>query len=266
MRVAEHAVSGLVGGYVSDWGHTLDGPEIAPIRIALLVESEWMRELVTRIVEQQGWQTVPIGARELESPAVASWDLIVIGSAGDAQSLTSIGAKASRNPELPVLIISVDREPQHIADALRSGADDYLVVPFDPEECVARMRALIKRVRATTDRRRNQLVFDFAARTISAGPTHLALSAREWSVLITLLEAEGDPVSIDELSRRIWGDGTHYPTLAAIISRIRRKLDEQRFRAIEVRTFKGRGYAAKFRRASDTLPHHDQRQRIASLR
>jgi two-component system OmpR family response regulator/two-component system response regulator QseB len=103
------------------------------------------------------------------------------------------GAPTGRlpDPATPVLIMTArDHVSARIA-GLDLGADDYLTKPFDPDELAARMRALRRRHagRAEAVLRQGEIEIDPAARTVRRAGQPVELSAREFSVLLALLEA-----------------------------------------------------------------------------
>jgi DNA-binding response OmpR family regulator len=228
----------------------------ARIDIAVLIEAEPIKQLVCDLVQYLGWDWELIDANTLERATEMDWKLVVIGADGPPPSTALLAAKASRNPLTRVLVLAPSREPQQIADILRSGADDYLAIPFDPAECSIRMQALVGRTSLAIERRRHQLAFDFATHTISSGPISVTLSPREWDVLMALLEAEGASVPIETLEQHVWGSQGHEAAVVSTVSRIRQRLVDNDFPAIVVKTERG-GYSATFRRTADTLPRLD---------
>lgn len=142
---------------------------------------------------------------------------------------------------MPVLILSARDAVEHRLQGLQSGADDYLVKPFDLRELAARLHALIRRTQGR------------AAQTICAGPLRLepdngqawldgvsvALSRREIDLLAHLASATGSWVAADRLKQRLFGLGEEGGSnaLNVHIHNIRRKLGSQ---AIE--STRGLGY------------------------
>ena len=227
--------------------------------VAVLVAPKELETLVCDIIRDQDWLCEIITKDVLEQAADAAWSLVILSSSEGAEGLAILSAKASRNHGTRVLAISSERDPQHIADVLRSGADDYLVPPIDPSELAARMQALIGRSFNAPERRRNELQFDFSFRRISSGLMSVSLSSREWDVLMTLLEADGHSMTAEEISWQVWGDGSHGAAVVSTVSRIRHRCNLEEFRAIILRTDRGAGYSASFRRSSDAVPNLQRR-------
>lgn len=223
-------------------------------RIAILSEPGGVRDLILDIALDAGWRPELIDDYDLTRTDPTAWGLIVIVDEAGTSDLARRGAMASRHPQSRVLVVSSNRDPQHVADVLMAGVDDYLIAPFDPQECQARMQSLLTRSPRSADQRRFSLVFDFSKRTIMSGPMFVALPPREWDTLITLLEAEGRSVPANEIEQSTWWDSGSHQTVASTISRIRRRFDSRGFRVIQISTVRGEGYRAVFRRSSDELP------------
>ncbi len=142
---------------------------------------------------------------------------------------------------MPVLILTArDAVPDRVK-GLDSGADDYLVKPFDLSELLARMRALLRRpvgrVRELIEC--SGLRLDPAAHTVEYQGQPVVLSAREFTLLHTLLEQPGIVFSREQLEERLygWGEEVESNTIEVHIHNLRRKLNPK-----VIRTVRGVGY------------------------
>src|SRR5205085_12556403 len=109
------------------------------------------------------------------------------------------------DPATPVLIMTArDQVASRIA-GLDLGADDYLTKPFDPDELAARMRALTRRQarRAQGTIRHGELDVDPPARAVRRGGEPVELSAREFSVLLALLEVRPRVLSRAQIEAKL---------------------------------------------------------------
>lgn len=159
----------------------------------------------------------------------------------DLEGLELMARMRRFEPELPVLVLSARDAIEHRLAGLQSGADDYLVKPFDLRELAARLHALVRRTQGR------------AVQSIEAGPFRLepdsglawlddvpvSLSRREVDLLVHLAAADGRWVSSDALNERLYGLGEEVSSnaLSVHIHNIRRKLGAE---AIE--TARGLGY------------------------
>ncbi|MFD9130479.1 response regulator transcription factor [Kitasatospora sp. NPDC059571] len=131
------------------------------------------------------------------------------------------------------------------AEALDTGADDFLSKPFSYVVLVARLRALARRVGSRAPRVLvlGDLVVDSAARTCTRGGTPVRLTTREFAVLEHLALRAGEVVSKRELLSHIWDVGQDAdPNVVEVhVSAVRRKIDTPFARAA-VQTVRGAGY------------------------
>jgi DNA-binding response OmpR family regulator len=131
------------------------------------------------------------------------------------------------------------------AEALDTGADDFLSKPFSFVVLVARLRALARR---RTDHNLqplelDDLVLDVVTRKCRRGDTEISLSPREFSLLEVLLRHRGEVVSKQELLDRVWGeDFEGDPNVVEVyIGYLRRKIDRP-FDRNDLQTVRGEGY------------------------
>ena len=145
------------------------------------------------------------------------------------------------DPATPVLIMTARDQVAARIEALDLGADDYLTKPFDPDELAARMRALTRRLagRAQSTIRYGEIEIDPASRTVRRAGESVELSAREFSVLVALLEARPRVLSRAQIEAKLYNGASALESNAieVHVHRLRRKLGESL-----VRTVRGVGY------------------------
>lgn len=154
----------------------------------------------------------------------------------------------------PILILTARSRWEDKVSGLEIGADDYLVKPFQNEELVARLRALVRRAAgwAESKLRCGPIVLDTAAKTASVHNEPVELTAFEYKVLEYLMLHTGRVVSKTELSEHLYEDETDRDSnvLEVIVGRLRKKLDPTReMKPIE--TVRGQGYRFRFQRATE---------------
>jgi len=162
----------------------------------------------------------------------------------DGSGTQVLRALRARGSATPVLMLTARSDVDDRVAALDSGADDYLVKPFDLRELEARVRALVRR--SGPDRtgilEYGDLRFDPANSTATAGETTLPLTRRESSLLEILLLNRGRVVPKDRIFERMFSFNDEEVGLNAIetyIGRLRRKLEGSR---VSIRTLRGLGY------------------------
>ena len=141
----------------------------------------------------------------------------------------------------PVLILTArDRIPDRVL-GLDAGADDFIVKPFDLEELGARLRAAARRAtgRAHGDIVHADLRIDPAARLVTQRGQVIALTAREYALLMRLLEHRGRVQSRSQLQEALysWSDEIESNTVEVHVHHLRRKLGRDL-----IRTVHGHGY------------------------
>ena len=146
-------------------------------------------------------------AAELATAATA-YDAILLDLGLPGKSGLELLAhwRKQQNP-VPVLIVTARDAVADRVRGLDTGADDYLVKPFDLDELAARLRALLRRRsgRATPVIEIGPLTLDPASHEVHLDGAAINLSAREFGVLHALLESPGIPLSRAQLEDRLYG-------------------------------------------------------------
>ena len=158
-----------------------------------------------------------------------AYDLVVLdlGLPGK-DGLDVLRSLRARKQRLPVLITTARDAVRQRIDGLDAGADDYLLKPYDPDELLARIRALLRRAAG-----RAEPVYDYqglqiqpATREVTLNGQPVALSAREWAVLELLVSRPGQVWSRAQLEDRLysWKDEISSNAVEVYIHGLRKKL------------------------------------------
>ena len=145
----------------------------------------------------------------------------------------------------PILMLTAKDGELDEAEALDTGADDYVTKPFSFVVLMARLRALLRR--GTGERpavlERGDLRLDPAAHTVHRGDVRLDLTARELAVLAFLMRRPGEVLSKADILGNVWDFGFDGdPNIVEVyIGRLRRKVDDP-FGVRTIETVRGAGY------------------------
>ena len=162
-------------------------------------------------------------------------------------------ALRDRKKEFPIIILSVMNDAVTKVEALNAGADDYLVKPFFMAELLARMRALMRRERKTTNPilRVEDLALDTVAHTARRGRREIRLNRKEFSLLEYLMRHSGTTLTRGMILEHVW-DMNADPftnTVDVHIRFLRQKIDEGCGVKL-IKTVHGYGYKIEGRKPS----------------
>lgn len=145
----------------------------------------------------------------------------------------------------PILMLTARDTTEFKVKGLNSGADDYLAKPFDFDELIARLYALLRRPRNLLGKalRAGDLSLDPVTKEVQFKSTRLDLTAKEFALLEYLMRHAGTIVSKDELIQHVWSDEDDIlpNTVEVYIGYLRNKLD-RRFKTDIIKTKRGFGY------------------------
>jgi len=148
----------------------------------------------------------------------------------------------------PVLMLTAKGQIEDRVTGLDAGADDYLVKPFSTEELLARVRALLRRVekqtRTPAKLKLGEIEIDLARQTATRGRKQIHLTAKEFSMLRLLAEAEGEPVTREKFLDVVWGYAA-FPTTRTVdnhVASLRAKLEKNPDAPRWIKTVHGVGY------------------------
>jgi two-component system response regulator QseB len=147
----------------------------------------------------------------------------------------------------PILIVTARDDVRDRVHGLDSGADDFVVKPFDMEELAARLRAALRRAQGRPQAQllHGELAVDPAARQVTRGGTVVPLTAREFALLVHLLENRGRVQTRTQLEESLysWSSDIESNAIEVHVHNLRRKLGREL-----IRTVHGQGYVI------DTVP------------
>lgn len=154
-----------------------------------------------------------------------------------------------RWPDMPILMLTANQSFSAKRTGFSLGTDDYLTKPFENEELIWRVRALIRRARIDEERKieAGDLTIDLDSYTLTGKGATLSLPKKEFELLCRLLSSPGRIFTRNQLFEEIWGyeSESGEDTVKTHISRLRNHLKDME--TITITAVKGVGYKAEVR-------------------
>ncbi|MFS8571168.1 MAG: response regulator transcription factor, partial [Thermaerobacter sp.] len=204
-------------------------------------------ELVRHFLDLEGYEVHEAAGGE-EALAVLETvrvDLVVLDLMMPGMDGWTLCRELRSHGDVPILMLTARGETTDKVRGLELGADDYLVKPFDPQELVARVRALLRRYRIATSQvvEVGDLSLDRKTYRCRLGDREIALPPKEFELLFTLASYPGRTFTRDQLIEAIWGydyEGDER-TVDVHIRRLRARF-ERPGSPFVIRTVRGLGY------------------------
>jgi len=218
------------------------------VRILVIEDEPALREQLAASLRRAGHtvDTAADGTEGLYAIRELPVDLAIVdlGLPGVA-GLDVIRAARADGKRLPVLVLTARDRWQDKVAGLDAGADDYLTKPFQTEELLARVQALIRRAAGYADPvlRAGPIALDTRTQVVTVEARAIELTSFEYRLLEYLMLRAGQVVSKGELTDKLYEHDAERDsnTIEVFVGRLRRKLDpDDRLRPIE--TLRGRGY------------------------
>ena len=200
----------------------------------LVIDDEiQIRRLLRITLEDAGYSVrdADTGRAGLDAVAQAAPDAIILDLGLPDLPGVEVLARLRQQSAIPVLILSVFGQEGSKIAALDAGADDYLTKPFGGGELLARLRALLRRIKpavASNAFRFGLVEVDFERRHVMKGGGMVKLTTMEYALLQLFITHRDKAMTHRQMLRELWGpraEGqTHY--LRTYIMRLRRKLED----------------------------------------
>jgi len=225
-------------------------PETATGRVLVVEDDAEIADVLRRSLRQEGYE-VKTSADGIDALDIASGfvpDLVVLDLGLPRLDGIEVCKRLRAEGDVPILMLTARAEIEDRVDGLDSGADDYLAKPFERQELLARIRALLRRrpPRGAASLQVADLTLNPDTREVKRGERELELTNREFELLEFLMRNERLVVSRERLLDDVWGyDPTAATnTIDVFISNLRRKL-EAGGEARLLHTKRGAGYVLK---------------------
>lgn len=206
------------------------------------------RSILSENIEADFCNTGKAGLAQLKEKQyqLVILDVMMPGMDG-FETLEQIRAEYS----LPILMFTAKNDSASKVRGLRAGADDYLTKPFNMDELIARIVSLIRRYTRFNqpDGTQQQLHFDcleidLESRSITTTNGTYELPPKEFDLLLFCAKNQGKILTKQRIYEEVWGEEYFYDdsNIMAIISRLRKKLEENPGSPKYIQTIKGIGY------------------------
>lgn len=221
--------------------------------ILLIEDSADVQLILADLLRSGGYDVVVSGSGEdgLQATSQRQFDLLILdvmlpGMDGFAtcRSIRQNGFDGA------VLMLTARTHVDDRVDGLHSGADDYLIKPFDPKELLARVSALLRRLGKSPltpvlKYQFGDVAVDFERREVTRAGLPVNLAAKELLLLRHLIDHRGSPVSRDRLLARIWQDQPFIGarTVDVHVAWLRQKLEANPQSPRYIVTVRGEGYS-----------------------
>jgi two-component system, OmpR family, response regulator MtrA len=216
-------------------------------RILVVEDDAGLARVLRDNLFSQGFDVDCVGDGDMVEEKTRTYapDLVVLDVMLPGKSGFELCASLKAQSRIPVLFLTARSQRSDILQGLNLGADDYITKPFDLNEFLARVRAVLRRSGPSTDNLvMGTITINFVLRTARRGRTELYLTHREYEVLQYLFERPGRIVHRDELLCDVWGypDAPLTRSVDNAILRLRRKIEPDVHHPRYIHTVVGDGY------------------------
>ncbi len=220
-------------------------------KILVVDDEEAITALVTEVLADDGYtvRTVNDSRKAIEVFQAFHPDLVILDVLMPSVDGISLCLQLRRESDVPVLFLSAKQDAPDRVVGLRIGADDYVGKPFDNDELLARVGALLRRRHLArngpaTQVRFGRFVIDLASVQAIAGEAPIPLTPTEFKLLRTLANEPGRVFTRDDLLTTVWGyaPGSDTRLVDVHVGRLRKKLQEAGVAEVAIETSRGFGY------------------------
>lgn len=209
--------------------------------------------LIASYLRADGYTVVTAhdGATALEVARRERPDLVVLDIMLPALDGLEVCRRLRQFSDAYVVMLTARGEEVDKIVGLSVGADDYVTKPFSPRELVARVRAMLRRPRTAGETggedppplRLGKLVIDEARHEVTLSGETLALTAREFALLVALAAHAGRVFTREQLLTRVWGNDYYDVHVVDVhVGNLRKKLEEDPAAPTYIETVRGVGY------------------------
>ena len=156
----------------------------------------------------------------------------------------SVLERIRKDSNTPILIVSAKSEKEDKLNGLMLGADDYIEKPYDIDILLAKISGIFKRRYSLDTITDGNITINRSARTVTKDNKEIELSAKEFDLLMLLIENKGRTLSKEYIFKSVWGSDSfsEQQTLTVHIKRLREKIEDNPAKPERIKTIWGTGY------------------------
>ena len=219
-------------------------------RVLVVEDDEDIAQALQRSLRMEGYEVraAPDGPAALEHGRAFAPDLVILDLGLPGLDGLEVARSLRAEDDVPILILTARDALESRVEGLDSGADDYLVKPFERQELLARMRALLRRrpPRGSAPLRVSDLSLNADTHKVIRGERSIDLTQREFELLEYLMRNERIVISRQRLLDEVWGYDPFSTTntIEVFVSNLRRKLEAEGEPRL-LHTIRGAGYVLR---------------------
>lgn len=216
------------------------------MRILVAEDQPKIARNVQKVLQMEELYTVDVafnGSEALQKTQSTDYDCLILDvMMPEIDGFALCAQLRSEGKDMPILLLTALNKTQHTVEGLNCGADDYLTKPFDMDELLARVRALLRRkgVHRETALESNGVVLNPNTKTVTHDDKPIELAPKEYALLEFLLRNKGVVQSRASIIEHVWGESEaamFSQTLDVHIAYLRKKLGKD-----VINTVPGSGY------------------------
>jgi len=189
-----------------------EGGECFMAKILIVDDEPRIRELIREHLQYSGYvcEEAGDGSAALSLLSGGGFDLVILDLMMPfMDGMTCLREMRARHINTPVIILTARGEEYDKLAGLEGGADDYVVKPFSPRELVARVRAVLNRTMPRPETAADTMTFgdltiDTASHTVRVAGEDVALTPKEFDLLVFLASNKGIALSREKILQKVW--------------------------------------------------------------
>ena len=220
-------------------------------KVLIVDDNKQITQLLSAYVKREGWQAFlaydGLEAIELfrtEAPDVILLDVMLPGIDG-----FEVCRQIRKDSQIPIIMVTARGEDFEKIMGLEIGADDYIVKPFSPQEVMARVKAILRRVSPDSNQKSEavslgNLIIEPDQFRVTLQGEPVVLTKKEFDLLLTLVYNKNLVLNRDQLLDKVWGYDYYGDTrtVDSHIKRLRAKFEKHPKKGWDIKTIWGVGY------------------------